>query len=267
MLRLKKHHLYFAVYFLQTTPLLADTAIDASLKLLHFDYEEFDESGASFNSETGYIPGVALSFSSTQQQVTSLISIESYDGRVDYDGQTQSGIPHETDTDETLLRLFYRLDWSPENKDNSFYGKIAWQQWDRDILTAGYVSGLFEQYQWWSYEVGISTIFPVDDSSQWQLEFGTSKIDNGSIEIDLSRQGFGRPELNLGDSYGMTAAALYQHTLTDRNTISLGLQYQRWKFGKSNTEYISNGFEGYEIYEPRSTSKHTIVSFNYSFLF
>ena len=241
----------------------AEAMIDASLKLLSFDYEEFEDNGDSFNRETGLIPGVALSLSGIEGSFSNTVSFESYDGQVDYDGQTQAGTPHQTDTDETLLRLYYRLDWSPESDGNSVYGKIAWQQWDRDILPANNVMGLFEQYRWWSYEVGLSSSLYADDINKWQLEFGVSKTDNGTIEIDLADQGFGRPELNLGDGLGVTVALLYRLNITNKNSLGLGMQYHRWKFGKSNTELISNGVDTFQIFEPRSVSNHTIFSLNY----
>lgn len=267
MLRLKIHLIYFSVSFLLTTPLLADTAIDASIKMLFFNYEEFDQSSASLNKETGLIPGLSLSLSKTPGDFTSLISVELFDGQVDYNGQTQSGVPHVTATNETLHRIFYKLNWSPENNNSSIYGKVAWQQWDRNILPANNISRLFEQYQWWTFELGFSATLFEKNSDKWLLEFGVSKVNNGSIKIDLNPQGYGQPKLELGDGEGLSAAIIYQHKLTDRNKIGLSLYHQRWTFGRSNTKSISNGFTSFDITEPRSISNHSIASFNYGFYF
>ena len=266
MLNIKNNFICFVICFFLTTPLLADTAVSTSIKLLNFNYEEFDQSGASFNKETGVIPGLSLSLSETQENFTSLISIESYDGQVDYDGQTQSGAPHVTNTDETLHRLFYKLNWSAEN-NISIYGKIAWQQWNRNILPANNISGLFEQYQWWVFELGfLATLFE-KNSDKWLFEFGASTINHGTIKIDFRPFGFGQPELDLGDSHGLSTALIYQHKLTDRNKIGLSLHYQRWTFGRSNTKTISNGFDSHDIVEPRSVSRHSTVSLNYEHYF
>ena len=172
-----------------------------------------------------------------------------------------------TNTDETLYRLFYKLNWSPENNNNSIYGKIAWQQWDRNILPANNVSGLFEQYQWWAFEIGLLATLFENNTNKWQLEFGVSKIDNGTIEIDLIKQGLGQPKLDLGDGQGVTAALIYQYMLTDKNRINLSVQHQRWTFGRSNTLSISNEIKSGEIYEPRSISNHSILSINYGYYF
>ena len=258
---------YFFICYFPTLPLLAETTVGASIKTLRFDYEEFDQSGATFNRETGFIPGLSLSISKTKGELRSLISVELYDGQVNYDGQTQSGTPHVTNTDETLHRVFYKLNWSPEKNNNSIYGKVAWQQWDRNILPANNISGLFEQYQWWAFELGILATLFENNSNKWLLEFGVSKINNGTIKIDLSQQGFGQPELELGDGNGASVALIYQHKLTDRNKIGLSLHHQRWTFGRSNTQTIFNGIDSFDIVEPRSVSNHSMISFNYGHYF
>ena len=134
---------------------LADTTIEASARLLNFNYEEFDGlTGQSANKETGVIPGLSIAVSKILNNYTNTIGVEVYSGQVDYDGYTQSDVPHSTVTDEKLYQLFYQLNWSLTTS-SSIYGKVAWQQWDRDILPANNVSGLFEQYQWWAFEAGL----------------------------------------------------------------------------------------------------------------
>ncbi|NOQ90962.1 MAG: hypothetical protein GQ549_08470, partial [Gammaproteobacteria bacterium] len=155
---------------------------------------------------------------------------------------------------------------------SSVYGKIAWQQWDRNILPANNVSGLFEQYQWWAFEIGfLATLFE-NNSDNWLIEFGVSKINNGTIKIDFKPFGSGEPELELGNGNGFSAALIYQHKLTDRSKIGLSLHHQRWTFGRSNTEEITDGFKICgslicDIVEPRSVSNHSILSVNYGYYF
>ncbi len=83
----------------------------------------------------------------------------------------------------------------------------------------------------------------------------------------MSQQGFGQPELELGDGNGASVAFIYQHKLSDRNKIGLSLLHQRWTFGRSNTQTISNEFHSVDITEPRSVSNHSIISFDYEHYF
>ena len=257
----------FFICFFPALPLLAETKIDASAKLLNFNYEEFDQSGQSLDKETGIIPGLSITASKTLNNYTNTIGFEAYNGQVDYDGHTQSGTPHTTITDEKLYQLFYKLNWSPADNNSSIYGRVAWQQWDRNILPANNISGLFEQYQWWTFEAGLlATIFE-NDINKLQLEFGVSKISNGTIKIDLDAQGFGQPELNLGNGSGISAALIFMHNLTNRDNFGLSLEHRYWTFGRSNSKTISNGLDTITITEPRSVSNHTIVSIIYRHYF
>ncbi|MDT8282353.1 MAG: hypothetical protein RQ982_05995 [Gammaproteobacteria bacterium] len=250
-----------------TTPALADIAVDVSARLLNFHYEEFDQSGETFNKENGIIPGLSIATSKALSNFTNTISIEAYDGQVDYDGQTQVGAPHSTNTDETLYRLFYKLNWSPEESRFAIYGRVAWQQWNRDILSMDNVSGLFERYRWWTLEAGISAILFENDADKWQFELGASKVSNGTIKVDLERFGYGKPELDLGDGHGISGLLKYQHQITYRDNIGLAVEHRYWTFGRSNSKTLSNNIETITITEPRSVTNHSIISVNYAHYF
>ena len=249
------------------TPVCADNTVDVSARVLNFGYEEFDQSGESYNQENGIIPGLSLSTSLTHNKLSSVFSFEVYDGQVDYDGQTQSGTPHTTNTDETQYRLFYMLGWSAENISSMFYGKFVWQQWDRDILPTGNVSGLFERYRWWTFEAGILTTLYQSEMDQLQFELGASKVTNGSIKIDLDAFGYGQPSLDLGDGSGLTSALKYRHQIHNGDDIGLSLEYRYWTFGRSNSKTISNNVNTITITEPRSESRQIILSVSYSHYF
>ncbi len=250
-------------------PLQADTTIKQSINLLNFNYEEFDESGNSYNTEKGVIPGISISIllSGDTSNYTHSAGFEAYNGLVDYEGETQAGLPHTTDTDEAIYRLFYKLNWLPKSYNTSLYGKITWQQWDRDILPTRTVFGLFEQYQWWAYELGFSVPLYEDDLHTWLFDLGATRTNNGTIVIDLSRHGFGKPELNLSNGSGFSAALHYKYTISARSGIEFNLQHQRWTFGRSNTKTISNGRILINITEPRSVSNYSLVSLTYRYHF
>ena len=267
MFYIKRIIFYIFICCLPASQPLANTTIEASARLLNFNYEEFDGlTGQSANKETGVIPGLSIAVSKILNNYTNTIGVEVYSGQVDYDGYTQSDVPHSTVTDEKLYQLFYQLNWSLTTS-SSIYGKVAWQQWDRDILPANNVSGLFEQYQWWAFEAGLLATLLENDINKWQFEFGASKISNGTIKIDLDRFGYGQPVLNLGDGYGLSAALKFLHNLSNRDQVQLSLQHRYWTFGESNSETISNGSTTIIITEPRSVSNHTILSINYRYYF
>lgn len=267
MLKSIRSNTCFFLCCLLSQSLYADIRIDAATKVLRFNYEEFDLSGKSLNKETGFLPGFSISSTKALASTSHTISFELYDGQVDYDGQTQSGVPHTTLTDETLYRLFYKLNWFPSEDGHSIYTKVSWQQWDRDILPANNVSGLYEQYQWLAFEVGFSVAIYEKNANTWLLDLGAAKVFDGSIMVDLETQGFGKPKLQLGNGSGFSAALMYQRSLNQKSNLSLTLTHQYWTFGRSNDEAISDGVTTLIITEPRSESNHTALSLHYSYHF
>ena len=263
----KKINPLFLLLTLLPTALYANTYIDVSTKLLHFNYEEFDTSGQTLNTEIGVIPGVSLTLSNAQKRLTNSIGIEIYNGQVTYDGHTQLGAPHITKTDETQYALSYGLNWSVNKNTSTVFSKIFWQNWNRDILPSNGVSGLFERYQWWRFEIGAHTSIYKKNDQDLSIEFAVLKTNNGRIEVDLSNFGYGVPELKLGDSHGINMALQYRIDLKQNENIQFSVRYTRWEFGRSNSETLSNGITQITIVEPQSVSQTTTLSVSYHYEF
>jgi hypothetical protein len=240
-------------------------ALDLRLggELMYFDYEETDLSGNSLNQETGFIPGLSIAAAHAYRNLNNAIEFSLYGGDVDYDGQTQAGVPHQTTTTETIYRLLYKLSWSPLDTDNAFYGKAYWQQWDRDIQPANNVQGLFERYQWWTLEGGVQIPFIKQEDSSLLLELGLLTTFNGTMSINLTSAGYGEHTLDLGNGVGYAAALKYEITMAGNNRLQFGARINGWEFGRSNSKTISNGINTITITEPDSTTMQTILSASY----
>jgi hypothetical protein len=237
--------------------------LQVSGELMHFDYEEIDPLGNSLNREKGWIPGLTFSGLHQYNSITNTLALSIFDGQVDYDGQTQAGQPHQTTTEETILKLMYRLGWSPASTQAAFYGSAYWQQWERDIQANNGVSGLFERYEWWTVEAGVEAPFFRDDSQQLFLEMGLLATRNGDIMIDLTPFGYGAHTLNLGNSIGFASALKYEVKQTPNSRLQFGLQFKTWEFGRSNSKTVSNGSSTITITEPESTTYQTTISASY----
>ena len=232
-------------------------------ELMHFDYEETDISGNTLNQETGFIPGFTVAASQPYRSIRNTVEFSLYGGDVDYDGQTQAGQPHQTTTEETIYRLLYRLDWSPQDTDGAFYGKAYWQQWDRSIQPNNGVSGLFERYQWWTLEAGVQVPFIKDEKQDLLLELGMLTTFNGTIMVDLAAAGFGQPVLDLGNGFGVAGELKYVFKQSRNSSFQFGVQLKRWEFGRSNSKTISDGSNVFTITEPDSTTVQTTLSASY----
>ncbi len=242
-------------------------ALTLGADLRYFDYEEFGASDQSLNHETGFIPGLRIAAGVPYFGIDHTLEFGVWGGTVDYDGRTQSDQPHRTQTDETIYRLLYRADWPPRNTDGSLYAKIYWQNWDRDIQSANSVSGLFERYQWWTFEAGLRAVPWQQQNRSLAFELGVLQTSHGVIMIDLSDQGFGMPTLDLADGLGATAAVEYAIALASHNQLHFYLSYATWKFGLSDSKAVTNGASTIIITEPDSVSNNITLSVSYDFRF
>ena len=241
----------------------------AAAELMYFNYEETDTAGNRLNKETGYIPGVSITASGRFRTASHSFEFSFYGGEVDYDGQTQSGAPHETRTEQTIYRLLYRASAPLETTDAELYGKVYWQQWDRDIqpnfndILNSNVSGLFERYEWWSIEGGVEVPLMRKDRQDLLLGLGVLTTLYGTITIDLDGLGFGEPVLDLGDGIGFFGELKYNIRQWRTGSLQLGVTYRTWEFGRSNSKTISNGTELITVTEPESQTAQTTLFASY----
>ena len=237
--------------------------LEAAAELMYFDYEETGIAGDTLNQETGYIPGFSIGASRPWLNTDHSIEFSLYGGSVDYDGQTQSGQPHQTTTEQTIYRFLYRLGWSPQDTDGGFYGEIYWQQWDRDIQPNNGVSGLFERYQWWSIEAGVEVPLVRKNRHDLLLELGVLTTFNGTLLVDLSSAGYGEPLLDLGNGAGFASELRYAFNQNDSGSFHFGIAYKTWEFGRSNSVTVSNGIDFITITEPDSRTAQTTFFASY----
>jgi hypothetical protein len=237
--------------------------LHVSGELMYFDYEETGVSGETLNQETGFIPGISIAASGPYRTTSHSFEFSVYGGDVDYDGQTQAGRPHQTTTEQTIYRLQYRISAPLENTAANLYGKIYWQQWDRDIQPNNGVLGLFERYQWWSIEAGVEAPLIRKDREVLLLELGVLTTLNGTILVDLNELGFGEPVLDLGNSYGFSGELRYELKQTRTSSLHFGIGYRTWQFGRSNSKTVSNDTDSITITEPDSKTAQTMLFASY----
>ena len=246
----------------------ADAAdISAAAGLLYFDYQEFSLTGESLNHETGALPGISVAAREKMFGLDHSLAFTFWQGQVDYRGLTQAGAPHTTKTEQDIYIIDYRLDWRPKDTAGGLYGKLGWQNWDRNIQPANGVNGLFERYQWWSLEAGLHIDLYQAGNHKLFTEFGGLATTHGTIKIDLRNSGYGYPTLDLGDGTGIAVRAGWSSRLDDKSSLSILFDYTRWDFDRSDSETIPANTGSITITEPESRSKRAGLSFIYQFSF
>ena len=236
----------------------ATIAASIGAGLMHFQFEEFDRQDRRLVKEAGWLPGLEGSLGVRQQAVSLAVDVGYYAGDVDYDGQTSSGVPIDSSTDQRIFEASINaacelpLGLPPRV---SVYAGGGYRHWDRDIASVGAVSGLDETYQWWRAETGVKLQL-ARGASAWELEAGLTRTLNPQVEVDFGAA-FDAVTLDLGERWGWRTAASWSHRVSPQLAAGLKVFYASWDLGQSSVETLtSNGVTAGSVFQPRSESRN-----------
>ena len=234
---------------------------------MYFDYTEFSTTDQVLNNETGWLPGLEgiLRHAINPDWLLS-INTSYYRGSVDYDGQTQQGVPHTTDTDTELFRLGARVD-RLILKDTYLFAGVQAHRWERDINDNNGVSGIDETYEWHEFYLGVNTNFAVSHRDMLQLEASFLLTRNATVFVDLTRAGLGTTTLDLGDGTGGRLNLNWIRRYNSTVRYGAGIFLEGWQFGRSNTKPLENSSAIIFVTEPRSETINTGLKLNIEYMF
>ena len=245
----------------------AKTDLTLSPSLIYFDYAEFNTIDKQLNNETGWLPGVSASVGYSVDSSWSLgIFTAYYDGTVDYDGQTQTGSPHETDTGTRFIRVGLRIGRVLTPELGVFILGQS-HEWQRNIYDNNNVSGVSETYEWMEYAAGIAYYKNLNSRNTITTEASLILVRNADIYVDLSRIDYGTTDLDIGDGTGGRLNIEWNRQHDESSRYGVGVFLEGWDFGRSNTRPTSGGSSSLIVTEPRSETRNIGLKFNIKYMF
>jgi hypothetical protein len=235
-------------------PKIATTG-NVGFSLMKFNYQEFKENGESFNNEQGILPGLTLGLMKNFQPGYIATTFSYYLNEVDYEGETQKGMPLETRTDEKLFDFSFQLgqQFKPTSKQiYQGYIGFGYHQWQRDILPTSTVLGLFETYQWWYGLLGVKSILPISQQSKLMINLRLMYPLNPTIKIDFNGI-FDEQQFKLNEQWGKYFSLAWQYQYNDLISISVEPYLEYWDFAQSASQTLTRrGQTVGSLFEPRS---------------
>jgi len=220
----------------------------------YFDYTEYADDGTFLDGETGPLLGFGMSLASTSGPHGLRGKFELAGGTVDYDGQTQTGVPHKTDTDTLLFRLGLDYEFAVLPERVKLIGGADYVAWDRDIqpaynpLVGGMVGGLLEEYRWWELRMGIDAVLYARNRHQWSARAEALYIEDPEMTV----VDFGDLKLDLGSETGFRLTGRYLHQSPDDWSVGAEVYWEEWEFGRSDDVV----YGPFIVHEPRSETRH-----------
>lgn len=187
---------------LPTAPASPALDMEISLGARYFSYYEYSKGNDWLDRETGVLPllGVAAQLE-LPKRLSLSASWQGAFGTVAYDGQTQSGVPHQTDTHINENHLQTGLDWQPSGSNARLGWLLGFYQRERHIQARHGVSSLREVYRWG--ETGLQIMQPLTQSLA--LTLGVVWTFAGDLKVELPQENahidlpaFRRYHLGLG---------------------------------------------------------------------
>lgn len=233
--------------------------------LMNFDYREYED-GRLLDRESGGIPGVVFHLTGAIGRWDLGGRFSWHAGEVVYDGQTTTGIPIRTHTQENILdtsvRIERRFD-SVASPGLALYGGFGYRYWGREIrptyTSSGQaVDGLFEMYRWKYFFFGGKAAVYRTGRSRWSLDARLLRPYRPTLEVDQMGP-YDTVMLALGARTGWRVAVPWEYRLNAHTHWVFEPYAEAWDVGRSPDEPLTqNGVQVDDktIHEPRSTTRN-----------
>lgn len=242
--------------------------------LLQFDYRE-TKAGNTLNEERGILPLFSIESCASKKAIQLCTGYQVASETVKYDGQTQSGIPVETDTKMRLQKINGSINtdfligrqlfnnWNKTGDSSlpiSMTLKYDYWRWDRDIQSTSGAFGLSEDYFW--HEIGVKVEIPLAQSKHTQSFFSTElfRILKPEIDVHLPYYNAGTINLPLHSKNGVEitwSTDVFHSRRVDSNNenkpwLNIKAFAKYYQFGSSEPKTILIGNSIGTITEPDS---------------
>jgi len=237
----------------------------ADLSLMDFDYREYAD-GRLLDRESGGIPGVVFALTGEMGRWALGGRFSWHAGAVMYDGQTNTGIPISTHTEESILDTSVRIARGIGPVDDpalTLYGGFGYRYWGRDIRptytgSGQPVDGLYEIYRWKYFFFGGKTAIYRTGNSRWSLDAQVLRPYRPTIEVDQQGR-YDTVILDLGENTGWRVALPWEYRVSARTHWVIEPYMEAWDIGPSSSAPLTqNGVpvDNITLYEPRSTTRN-----------
>lgn len=241
------------------TPSKAALTTSLGLSAMVFNYAEYGDNGRLLDYEHGVMPGVMADVSRSQGDWFVTGKLNYFSGMVLYDGQTQSGMPVITHTDENILDLFLQVGrrFRPTGHIGyTLYAGVGQHRWNRDIRSTTTVQGLTEYYRWQYAALGAMAILHETNRSRWEMNLRWQRVLDPQLDVDF-RGAFDSLQLALGERAGFYFSVPWARRLSDRSQLVIEPFYERWELGRSaNSDLTTQGNVVGAVFEPQSVTNN-----------
>ena len=224
-----------------------------------FGYKEFSENNVLLDREDGLMPGLVLEIGKSQQDVSGIFHFELFDGLVDYAGQTQSGIPLITKTEERITvfeaLLHIKVKALAQNSVAINAG-LGHREWRRDIRATNISNSLFEVYSWKYFTAGAELV--AWRHGRWSIGLDMRWLRPIKPTMSVDILGFDEVTLDLKSHNSARINIPVKYEANDGMLWVVTPYWESWQMGRSEGRNLSvNGVPtASTVFEPRNETSN-----------
>lgn len=244
--------------------------VSIQLSVQSFNWREFDNTGARLLEEKGprFVVGAAFdNFGRMGPGMLYSVNGKIYLGSVDYDGQTQSGIPAVTDVNYFGVNIEAQGGYRFGRRIGvDVFGGLGIDDWVRSIADGTTPSGTAVL----GYDEYYAILYGKAGVGFFQLLNGWRYALQGGIKMPL----YANEYVNLGDGVtlepGLRASAFanlqFDFGSGRNNRYGIAVYYDSYRFSESDPELLTDGGSAFLVVQPRSQMNVFGVRMHYYFM-
>jgi hypothetical protein len=250
---------------LQPLTVFADTQLStistyAGVTALDFDYEEFDDLGASLDREQGWLPGMTAGFTYATQAWHFGGNLRWISGTADYTSPIA-----DTTTDEELLDLSLFIGTPLLTRgDNRLQLRAGggYHSWWRNARSTNFAIGFNETYRWKYALIGLHSEHRVDSQTVLTTDIQLHRVFSPELSVEYL-QVYDPLKLSLGQENGFRLSLGLIKMMGKGLFLQVSPWYEYWELGRSaEDDLFSNGVLVGSAHEPRSETRDFGIDLN-----
>ncbi len=250
-----------------------DLTFGIGFDAMRFYYREFDDNDVVLNTEKGIIPGLVINAAVEWENWYTEFNYQYNFGKVEYDGQTQTGIPVTTNTEEDTVDVNFlagRYFGNNSQYPSALYAGLGYYYWERNILPIPSVAGLLETYEWSYAIIGGKISLLKSRDNGLLIDVRLRRMLNATMEVDfLGFNNWDNLELDLGEEWSLRIGVPYMQPIDKNASFSIEPYLTTWFIGRSADKEITSGGTpvGISAHEPRSETINLGITVKYLYQF
>ena len=258
-----KHPVLLAALLFHLAPALAQWQVLVAPGVRHFHMTENGPDGGRLVKEEGWLPGVQATVERTAGDWRISLHGERFQGRIDYDGQVQSGSTLTSNTDTAQSRIALEAAHSIADC-MELIGGIEYDLWRRRVHGQNGTAGVTEHYRSWRLLAGVDAGLPAFAGMNSRLRFMLVAAKPERLDVQFDNQLFDDAQFSTKPAVCARLGLALQPAMDKRLSLTADLDWLKVR-RSDDAPLLKNGFTAGTVAQPEHVKTSLTLGLGYRF--